>query len=72
MQCRKCGSENLQAISNTYGSVKRRGCLMTLIHIFLVICTAGLWLIVPLIRGGSKGKIRTKVQWVCNSCGAKQ
>jgi hypothetical protein len=71
MVCQRCGSSNIQAVSNTYGKIKRRGCLMTCFHIFMTIITAGLWIIVPLIRGASKGKIRTKVEFVCLNCGSK-
>ncbi len=46
MICKKCGSQNIQAIANTHGKIKKRGCLMTLVHIFLTIMTLGLWIIV--------------------------
>jgi hypothetical protein len=68
MTCNKCGSENIQAVSNTHGKIKKRGCLMTIVHIVLIICTAGLWLIVPLLLGGSKGKIKTETKFVCLNC----
>ncbi len=71
MICEKCGSSNVQAVANTQGKIKKRGCLATLVHIALIVCTAGLWIIVPLLTGGSKGKIKTKVEFVCLNCGAK-
>lgn len=72
MVCKKCKSTNIQAVSNTYGNIKKRGCLMSLFHIFMTIFTLGLWIIIPLITGGSHGKIRTKTRFVCLNCGKKQ
>lgn len=65
MKCPKCGSEsvNVQAVNE----VKHRGCLMSLVHILLIICTAGLWWIIPILRGGTRSK--TKTYAVCQSCG---
>ena len=71
MVCKKCGSENIQAVSNTHGKIKKRGCFMTLIHLFLIVCTAGLWIIIPLLTGGSHGRIKTKTEFVCLNCGKK-
>jgi hypothetical protein len=71
MQCTKCGSQNVQVTTNTHGKIKRRGLFMSIVHITLIICTAGLWLIVPLLRGGSKGKIKTEQVWMCAGCGAR-
>jgi DNA-directed RNA polymerase subunit RPC12/RpoP len=71
MTCKHCGSENVQAVSNVKGKIKKRGCLMTCFHIFMAICTCGLWLIIPLLRGGSHGKIKTKTEFVCLNCGKK-
>jgi hypothetical protein len=71
MVCKKCGSTNIQAVPITKGKIKRRGCLVTLFHIFMTIITLGLWIIVPLIRGGSKGKMNTKIEFVCLNCGSR-
>ena len=71
MVCKRCGSTNVQAVAITKGKIKRRGCLATLFHIFMTIITLGLWIIVPLIRGGSHGKIKTKTEFVCLNCGRK-
>lgn len=71
MICGKCGSDNIQAVSNTTGKIKRRGCIAVIIHIFLILITFGLWVIVPLLRGGAKGKIKTKTEFVCLNCGTK-
>lgn len=71
MVCPKCGSSNYEIVPITKGKIKKRGLIMTLVHIMLIICTAGLWVIVPLLRGGSKGKIRTKTIGICRDCGKK-
>lgn len=71
MNCKKCGSKNIQVTSDTSGKIKKRGCLMNLVHILLIILTFGLWLIIPLLTGGSKGKIKTNTKAVCMNCGYK-
>lgn len=65
MVCQRCGSNNVtvQAVNE----VKHRGCLMTLVHITLTVCTFGLWLIIPMLRGGTRSK--TKSYAVCQDCG---
>ena len=53
MNCKKCGSENIQVVqgnSNTSG----KGILWGIGRLVLVICTAGLWLLI----GKRKGKVR--------------
>lgn len=69
MKCPKCKSENIQAISKTSGKIKKRGIIATLIWIMLAICTCGIILIIPILTGGSKGKIKTKTSFVCLNCG---
>lgn len=71
MVCPNCGANNSQAISNVKGKIKRRGFISTLINLMLICCTCGTWLIIMLIRGGSKGKIKTEVIFVCNECGTE-
>lgn len=65
MICKKCGSDNVtvQAVNE----VKHRGCLMTCVHILLIIFTFGLWAIIPALRGGTRSK--TKSYAVCQNCG---
>nr|DAF27023.1 MAG TPA: nucleic-acid-binding protein [Caudoviricetes sp.] len=69
MQCPKCNSTNIQAIAKTKGKVKKRGLIGSLMWIFLACCTCGLILLIPLLTGGSKGKIKTKTAFVCMDCG---
>ena len=64
MKCPKCGSENILAVSKTSGKIKRRGLISTLLNLLLVFITCGLWLIVMIIRSGSKGKIKSKTAFV--------
>lgn len=69
MKCPKCKSENIQVITKTEGKIKKRGLVSTLIWILLAICTCGIILIIPILTGGSKGKIKTKTAFVCLNCG---
>jgi len=69
MKCPRCKSENIQAISVTEGKIKRRGCISIFIWIILAFCTCGIILIIPLLRGGTKGKIKSKTKFVCLNCG---
>ena len=69
MKCPKCKSENIQVITKTEGKIKKRGLVSTLIWILLAICTFGIILIIPILTGGSKGKIKTKTSFVCLNCG---
>lgn len=66
MVCPKCYSSdvNVQAISET----KKRGCLGTFLWILLAICTCGLILLIPLLRGK---KSKTVQYAVCQHCGHK-
>lgn len=68
MNCQKCGSQNIQVISETSGKIKKRGCLMSLFHITMVVLTLGLWIIIPIIIGGSKGKIKSRAKAICLNC----
>lgn len=69
MKCPKCGSENIQAITKTTGKIKKRGLIASLIWILLAVCTFGIILIIPVLTGGSKGKIKSKTAFVCLNCG---
>lgn len=69
MQCPKCKSENIQAISKTEGKIKKRGFLSAIFWIILAICTCGVALLIPILTGGSKGKIKSTTSFVCLNCG---
>ena len=68
MKCPKCGSENvtIQAVTDVH--TKRRGCLGWFIWILIIICTAGLVIIIPLLTN-SKTKSKTHSEAVCQNCG---
>ncbi len=68
MTCQKCGSNNVNV--QAVNEVKHRGCLMSLIHIALIIFTCGLWWIVPILRGGTRSK--TNSFMVCQDCGFRK
>jgi hypothetical protein len=63
MKCIKCGSENVQVVSEM--NAKSRGCMMILVHIFLALMTAGIWLILLWLKGR---KIQSKTKFVCLNC----
>lgn len=69
MNCPKCGSDKLQLTSSTKGKIKKRGIISTLFHLFMIFITLGLWIIVPIITSGSKGKIKTYILATCMDCG---
>ena len=71
MKCRRCGSANIQAVSITKGKIKKRGCLATIFWIPFIIFTGLFGLVLALLTGGSHGKIKTKIQFVCLNCGNK-
>lgn len=68
MTCKRCGSNNVNV--QAVNVVKHRGCLMTLLHVFIICITLGLWIIIPILRGGTRSK--TQSWMVCQDCGAKQ
>ena len=66
MNCKKCGSENIQVVqgnSSTHG----KGILFSLGRLVLIVFTCGLWLLI----GKRKGKVKTKTRAVCMNCGNK-
>ncbi len=65
MICKKCGSTNVNV--QVVNEVKHRGCLMSIFHLFMTIMTLGLWIIIPILRGGTRSK--TKSYAVCQYCG---
>lgn len=69
MKCRKCGSQNIQVVSETKGKIKKRGCIGTLLWLPVIIITGIFGLIAALLTGGSKGKIKSKTKAVCINCG---
>lgn len=65
MKCRKCGSENV-SIQMAGAKVKDVSIFRKLLRFMLILCTAGLWLLVP----KKKGSIKNKKMAVCQNCGS--
>jgi DNA-directed RNA polymerase subunit M/transcription elongation factor TFIIS len=66
MVCKKCGSENIQVVQGS-SKVKDVSILRTLGRWLLILCTAGLWLLVP----KRKGTLKATTLAVCMNCGHK-
>lgn len=66
MTCPKCGSNNIQVVQGD-SKIKNNGCLWTLGRWFMILITAGLWLMV----GKREGKLKTQTLAVCVNCGHK-
>lgn len=67
MTCPRCGSENVSVVMDTSQKVKQSGCLWSIGRLILVVCTLGLWLIIPKRVGHTKSKPIA----LCQSCGKK-
>lgn len=68
MQCPKCGSENTNVqMVNTKIKTNNTGIIHACGRICLIICTCGLWLLVPSRKGNSK--VSNKAMAVCQNCG---
>ena len=72
MNCPKCGSPNVnismvqtKAKTNT----RKAGLLSRLGRLFLILCTAGLWMLVTKRRTQSKTRFTNEKIAVCQSCG---
>ncbi len=65
MKCPKCNSENVTLSVNNVVKTKNRSCLWNL---FMICCTAGIWLIWMLVRK-RKEKVVTIKTAVCQDCG---
>ena len=66
MNCKRCGSENIQVVAGD-SNASGKGCLWSIGRFILIISTCGLWLFI----GKRKGKLVTKTRAVCLSCGDK-
>ncbi|MCQ2016805.1 hypothetical protein [Clostridium butyricum] len=74
MQCKKCGSDNVNVQVEQVGgktSVRKSGCLWGLGRLFLIICTCGLWLLIGRRKGTNNTKFKNKTVCVCQNCGYK-
>lgn len=74
MTCPKCGSENvLVTVEQKSSKTKRKGTglLSKIGRLALILCTCGLWLLIPKREGTNKSKIKSQTVGVCQSCGHK-
>ena len=72
MICPKCGSQNVNVqIEQISAKTKTRkmGCLWRIGRLLLIICTAGLWLLIGKRKGTEKTKFKNKTVVVCQDCG---
>ena len=72
MNCPKCGSNNVNVQMVNEGAKTKhngRGCLWECGRLLLILCTAGLWLLVGRSKGKSKTKIINKKMAICQACG---
>lgn len=70
--CPKCGSHNVNVqIAQTKGRQSNHdaGCLAQCGRMLLIICTCGLWLLVPKFTGSGKMKYKNETMAVCQNCG---
>lgn len=74
MKCPKCNSENVIVQSEQVsGKAGHAGSspLHSLGRMCLIICTLGLWVLVPKHSGSSKMKFKNNTVGICQSCGHK-
>lgn len=67
MVCPKCGSANVNIVMDTAQTIKKSGCLWGIGRTILILCTFGLWLLVPKRVGHTKSNAIA----LCQSCGNK-
>ena len=74
MICKYCGGENVTFTSeqvSTKASENVMQPIMKFIRVALIICTCGLWLIVPKFKFAKKTKIQYREVAICQTCGKK-
>lgn len=67
MHCPKCGSDDIQFISNTQS--KHRSALSWLFWILIAFCTFGIGLLFLYLMGITNSKTVSKTRAVCKNCG---
>ena len=74
MICPKCNSENV-SVTLEQCSAKTKtnhtGIIRRFIRLCLIVCTLGLWLLVPKRKDNSKTKFKNKTICLCQNCGHK-
>ena len=72
MKCKKCGSENVTVTREQIAAktkTNHTGLLHDLGRLFLVLCTCGLWLLVPRRKANSRTKFKSETICICQDCG---
>lgn len=75
MVCKKCGSNNMNVVSEQVGSKtkkKKMGFIYGMVRAMLILCTCGLWLVMGKKSGTEKTSFNHKTVAICQSCGNKQ
>lgn len=75
MICRKCGSDNVNVISeqvSSKGGTKNAGCLWSIGRGILIAFSFGLWKIFGSRKETSRTKFNHRTVALCQSCGHKQ
>ncbi len=67
MKCPRCGSEDIEFISNTYS--KNRGCLSWIGWTLLAVFTCGLGFLFLYFMALTNKKTLTKTRAICRNCG---
>jgi DNA-directed RNA polymerase subunit M/transcription elongation factor TFIIS len=74
MKCPKCGSENVTVtLEQVSGKTRTRnmGCLWSLGRGFLILCTAGLWLLIGRRKETGKTSFKSRTIAICQNCANK-
>lgn len=74
MKCTKCGSENVMVtVEQVSGKTKTNhtSIVRKFMRFFLILCTCGLWLLVPERKENGKIKFKNKTVCICQDCGNK-
>lgn len=70
MNCPKCKSENINIVSEQTNAITNNRSLIHVVgRLILIICTCGLWLLIP--KKKAKTKFKNKTVGICQSCGYK-
>lgn len=74
MICPKCGNQNVVVTTEQLSAKtknKGMGCLWGMFRLFLIVCTCGLWLLIPRRKGTGKTSFKNHTVAICQNCGNK-
>lgn len=75
MECKKCGSLDLNVTQEQTGGkmrTKNVGCLWSIGRMTLIVSTLGLWLLVGSRKETSHTSFKHQIVAICQNCGNKQ